>query len=290
MPRLASATRWLFDAEQGPRDRMAPRWLFLRALGGIYFSAFFSLVFQIRGLIGPDGILPANEYLRAVVHSLGYGRGLWFAPTLSLAFERPAYAHRLVLGRHDCVVTAGRECMAARNAGDLFRLLPFFCEHRAGFLQLPVGRDAARSGIHRPLLCSARIPPWLGSDVTAIARQSISAAMGMVPHLLRIRCGKDYRRRSRMAPLHRHGRVLSKWSSAYVDRLVRATPAALVSRRICLCHASTRVSPGLDVISSAPLAHRLFFDCHSLGTGNHSYCQLHISKLPRSVFRISFAG
>jgi hypothetical protein len=61
---------------------MAPRWLFLRALGGIYFSAFFSLVFQIRGLIGPDGILPANEYLRAVVHSLGYGRGLWFAPTL----------------------------------------------------------------------------------------------------------------------------------------------------------------------------------------------------------------
>ena len=123
----------------------------------------------------------------------------------SLAFERPPYAHRLVLGRHDCVIAADRERMAARNAGDLFRLLPFFCEHRAGFLQLPVGRDAARSGIHRPLLCSARIPPWLGSDVTAIARQSISAAMGMVPHLLRIRCGKDYRRRSRMAPLHRHG-------------------------------------------------------------------------------------
>jgi hypothetical protein len=61
---------------------MVPRWLFLRALGGIYFSAFFSLIFQIRGLIGPDGILPANEYLRAVVHSLGYSRGLWFAPSL----------------------------------------------------------------------------------------------------------------------------------------------------------------------------------------------------------------
>ncbi|MGB7603061.1 MAG: lipase maturation factor family protein [Candidatus Sulfotelmatobacter sp.] len=82
MNRLASATRWLFDAEQGPRDRMAPRWLFLRALGCIYFSAFFSLVFQIRGLIGPEGILPANEYLRAVARSLGYSRGVWFAPTL----------------------------------------------------------------------------------------------------------------------------------------------------------------------------------------------------------------
>jgi len=72
----------LFDSEHGANDRLAPRWLFLRALGGIYFSAFFSLIFQIRGLIGPHGILPTGEYLRAVVHSLGYSRGLWFAPTL----------------------------------------------------------------------------------------------------------------------------------------------------------------------------------------------------------------
>src|SRR4029077_12228161 len=77
-----SATRWLFDTEHGAADRLIPRWLFLRALGCIYFSAFFSLVFQIRGLIGPDGILPANEYLQAVAHSLGYRRGIWFAPTL----------------------------------------------------------------------------------------------------------------------------------------------------------------------------------------------------------------
>ncbi|MFZ0770785.1 MAG: lipase maturation factor family protein [Candidatus Sulfotelmatobacter sp.] len=79
---VPAAVRWLFDSEHGAFDRLIPRWLFLRALGCIYFSAFFSLVFQIRGLIGPDGILPANEYLRAVAHSFGYGRGLWFAPTL----------------------------------------------------------------------------------------------------------------------------------------------------------------------------------------------------------------
>src|ERR1700689_4875385 len=79
---VLSALRWLFDSKPGARDRLISRWLFLRALGGIYFSAFFSLVFQIRGLIGPDGILPANEYLQAVAHSLGYSRGLWFAPTL----------------------------------------------------------------------------------------------------------------------------------------------------------------------------------------------------------------
>ena len=81
----------LFDSEHGASDRLAPRWLFLRALGGIYFSAFFSLVFQIRGLIGPDGILPANEYLAAVVHSLGYSRGIWFAPTL-LWFSSSSHA------------------------------------------------------------------------------------------------------------------------------------------------------------------------------------------------------
>jgi hypothetical protein len=82
MNRFSSVVRWLFDSERGPRDRLAPRWIFLRALGGIYFSAFFSLVFQIRGLVGPEGILPANQYLQAVRHSLGYSRGVWYAPTL----------------------------------------------------------------------------------------------------------------------------------------------------------------------------------------------------------------
>src|SRR6201998_3973574 len=74
--------QWLFASQDRGPSRLTSRWWFLRALGGIYFSAFFSLVFQIRGLIGPQGILPANEYLQAVARSLGTMRGLWFAPTL----------------------------------------------------------------------------------------------------------------------------------------------------------------------------------------------------------------
>ncbi|HKD82125.1 MAG TPA: lipase maturation factor family protein [Candidatus Angelobacter sp.] len=65
-----------------PRSHLLPRWIFLRCLGLIYFSAFYSLIFQIKGLIGPQGILPAGQYLAAVE---GYYSGLlrwWFAPTL----------------------------------------------------------------------------------------------------------------------------------------------------------------------------------------------------------------
>jgi lipase maturation factor len=77
--------RYLFgstsDGKQGASNRLMARWLFLRALGLIYFSAFFSLIFQIRGLIGPRGILPAGEYLQHVRHGLGPLR-LWYAPTI----------------------------------------------------------------------------------------------------------------------------------------------------------------------------------------------------------------
>src|SRR5580700_11490090 len=76
-----SSIDWLYGSQRGGREHLIPRWLFLRALGGIYFSAFFSLIFQIRGLIGPNGILPAGEYLRAVANSIGFAR-FWYAPSL----------------------------------------------------------------------------------------------------------------------------------------------------------------------------------------------------------------
>jgi lipase maturation factor 1 len=64
--------RWL--AAPAP-DMLWPRWIFLRALGLIFGSAFYSLLFQIHGLIGPNGILPAGLYLKAVDH-------FWYAPTV----------------------------------------------------------------------------------------------------------------------------------------------------------------------------------------------------------------
>src|SRR5207245_2663233 len=74
--------RWLLGpGPGGDRGYLWARWIFLRALGLIFFSAFYSLFFQIRGLIGPDGILPAGDYLARLLERLGVA-ATWYAPTL----------------------------------------------------------------------------------------------------------------------------------------------------------------------------------------------------------------
>jgi lipase maturation factor 1 len=81
---LQGIVNWLLGPEPITEKRpghLWPRWIFLRALGLIYFSAFYSLLFQIKGLIGPNGILPAADYLQAVNAALQL-RGYWSAPTL----------------------------------------------------------------------------------------------------------------------------------------------------------------------------------------------------------------
>jgi lipase maturation factor 1 len=80
MHKIERIYRYLFDSEYGSANHFIARWIFLRALGLIYFSAFFSLLFQVRGLIGSQGILPAADYLDAV-RTFGALR-FWYAPTL----------------------------------------------------------------------------------------------------------------------------------------------------------------------------------------------------------------
>src|SRR3989454_8267339 len=76
-----SVLGWLFDSKEGAANRLLPRWFFFRALGLIYYSFFFSLVFKIRGLFGPQEFLPAGEYLEALAERFGHA-GYWYAPTL----------------------------------------------------------------------------------------------------------------------------------------------------------------------------------------------------------------
>src|SRR4051812_18143061 len=66
----------------GGKDSLRPRWLWLRALGLIFLSAFYALAFQVHGLVGERGILPARAYLQEVAGALGVIQRVWYAPTL----------------------------------------------------------------------------------------------------------------------------------------------------------------------------------------------------------------
>ncbi|HEX3533692.1 MAG TPA: lipase maturation factor family protein, partial [Gemmatimonadaceae bacterium] len=70
------------EAAHDADGQLWPRWLFLRALGLIFFSAFYALAFQMHGLIGERGILPAELYLERISTVFGPLTRIWFAPTL----------------------------------------------------------------------------------------------------------------------------------------------------------------------------------------------------------------
>jgi Lipase maturation factor len=96
MPSGTSIAEHLFGPGPSDPGKLWPRWLWLRALGLIFFSAFYSLAFQIRGLIGPDGILPAANYLTAVAERFGIWR-FWYAPTLLWLSTGPGALRALCL-------------------------------------------------------------------------------------------------------------------------------------------------------------------------------------------------
>ena len=56
-------TRWFWGRHVERPDHFLTRWIFLRALGAIYLVAFVSLWMQISGLIGHNGILPADQLM-----------------------------------------------------------------------------------------------------------------------------------------------------------------------------------------------------------------------------------
>jgi hypothetical protein len=109
--RIKAAANWLLGPRASSCERpghLWPRWIFLRALALIYLSAFYSLLFQVKGLIGPHGILPATDYLQAVNASM-HGRQFWFAPTL-LWFGASNHALMLV-----CWAGLGASLLALSN-------------------------------------------------------------------------------------------------------------------------------------------------------------------------------
>jgi len=65
-PFFSRLTRWFWGQQVEPATYLLTRSIFMRVLGVIYLIAFISLGTQISGLIGHNGILPADQFMSAV--------------------------------------------------------------------------------------------------------------------------------------------------------------------------------------------------------------------------------
>ncbi len=72
------------------------QWLFLRLLGLVYLFAFVSLAAQVKGLIGQDGILPAQSYLEQLRAYMGQS-AYWLCPTLTWFSASDAFLQTLAI-------------------------------------------------------------------------------------------------------------------------------------------------------------------------------------------------
>ncbi len=81
-----------------PAGFLAARWIVLRGLGVVFFSAFYSYAFQIQGLIGPHGISPAVNYLAAAQLHLEAPARYFQVPSIFWLMGAGATALRVAIG------------------------------------------------------------------------------------------------------------------------------------------------------------------------------------------------
>ena len=277
----ASAIGWLFDRQQRVPDRLIPRWLFLRALGAIYFSAFFSLVFQIRGLIGPEGILPAGRYLHAVAQSLGRWQRVWYAPTLlwwsagpvvlsalcwagmlaSLLLVLNLWPRGMLVICFVCFlsfVSAAQDFSGYQSDGMLLE---------AGFIALFFAPPGLRPGLGRAHPASRASLFLLQWEWFRIYFES-----GVVKLLSG---DPQWRHFTAMDEYYQNG-PLPTWIGWYVQHLPHWFHAAP-----CAPHCFG-IGPGMDAVSAAPMANRVLFHCDPVADWCDPDRKLCIPELSRS--------
>src|SRR5579884_193161 len=148
---------------------------------------FLSILFA--GLPDSRPYRPGWRSARAKISCCGCAFFPWMGAPLVcafafLAFKQQPYAdghyhnwaHRLAACSHQSV--------AAAYAAHLLFVLFVFCNGRRRFLKLSIRRNASGSRIHLTLLRPARSLARTGSIQRAFLGQHVSAAMGVVPHLL----------------------------------------------------------------------------------------------------------
>lgn len=166
----------LLRAVHGP-DLLRPRFaisagIFLRMVAFAYFVAFSSFWWQLDGLVGPQGLLPAQRWLDAQAIRLGGQR--WFAlPTLCWLFGAGKFLHVLCAAGVALSIAAffrraQRLCFALLWAGYL-SLLP------AGQVFLGYQWDALllETGLLAVLLAAARQEDGRPTEPSRAARWAL---------------------------------------------------------------------------------------------------------------------
>ena len=150
-------------------------WLFLRLLGIVYLFAFWSAGTQILGLVGHEGILPADQFMRALAGIKGLDR-FWIFPTLTWISASDAALRMLCVGGMvlSSLLIAGIVPVVALAAALAFLSLAL-CR-RSGLSLLSMGRTSPRNRISRNLSRAAdagasnhansliRLALWCGSS------------------------------------------------------------------------------------------------------------------------------
>ena len=111
-------TRWFWGRHVEQPSYFLTRWIFLRALGVIYLIAFVSLWTQISGLIGHNGILPADQFMSAASQQCdAQGIGLdryHLLPTLCWFNSSDGFLHfQCAAGAVLAVIADRRRCSRA---------------------------------------------------------------------------------------------------------------------------------------------------------------------------------
>ena len=276
-----NVVRWLFDSRHGPADRLIPRWIFLRTLALWYFSAFYSLLFQIKGLMGPEGVLPAGQYLAAVARALG-PRRFWFAPSLFWASS----SSRMLMGV--MVVGLIASVVAFVNLWPRLSFLVCWVCFLSFVTATSVWSNYQSDGMlleagFLSLFFAPRglMPGWgahsLPSRASLFLLQWEWFRIYFESGIVKLLSGdQQWRTMTAMDEYYQNGPL------ADVDRLVRRAPAALVPRGLGPGHAGHGTGHCIHVVLSAPGEDHLLSYRDPVGGWRHPHRQLHFFELPRA--------
>ena len=230
--------------------------------------------------MGPDGILPAGDYLQAVKAAV-HGSSWWYAPSL-FWFGSIHRALMLVtwIGPIASILVVFNIWPRASLLVCFVCFLSAPSSRRDDFSNYQSDGMLLEAGFISLIFRSTRVSSRPRTRKIALSHQSFPLAMGMVPHLFRIGRSQTRQRQRRLAQIHRHGRLLSERPAPHMDRLVCPAIARTGSTLPPLSTLSPPNSSSSGCFSSrAASAFSASASSQPLRNFHHPHRQLHVLEL-----------